>query len=85
MPDPLLDEVLVAWQEGEQLLPDLSPLSPDHEAVRLAINDLRNTYMALTDRGYRPPDRVLESQLRIERSTRAIREVGLRNPRAADR
>ena len=81
MPDPLVEEVLDAWKEGEELLPDLPALSPDQETVKLAINDLRSTYLNLVDRGYRSNDHVEASAQRIENSLRAIREVAERNAR----
>jgi len=81
MPDPLVEEVLDAWKEGEELLPGLPALSPDHESVKLAVNDLRSTYVNLVDRGYRSNDHVEASARRIENSLRIIREVAGRNSR----
>lgn len=49
MPARLIEEALRTWRDGERLLAELSPLDPDHEAVRLAIDQLRTTYTRLTN------------------------------------
>jgi hypothetical protein len=83
MPDPLVDVVLEAWKEGEELLPGLPPSSPDHEAVKLAINDLRSTYLELVDRG--PRRQAEASAQKVEDSLRAIRDVAERNTKPHNR
>jgi len=42
------EEVLSTWREAERLLATLPPLSPDEDAVRLAILTMRECYKELT-------------------------------------
>jgi hypothetical protein len=81
MPDAVLDELLEAWKQGEQLLPSLPPLSSDHETVRLAVAELRAAYVTLVDREHLATALVETSEPTIQRATHAIREVSDRTPR----
>ena len=44
----MIEDVLAEWRHGERLLEQLPPLSPDHEAVLLAVDRLRDVDAALT-------------------------------------
>jgi hypothetical protein len=46
----LIDQALETWREGERLLDELPPLTPDHETVRLELISLREAYRQLTGR-----------------------------------
>jgi hypothetical protein len=48
MPAKLVEEVRDAWLEGQHLLEQLPPLSSDHETVRLAVVQLKQTYARLS-------------------------------------
>ena len=80
MPDPLIDVVLEAWRQGEELLPTLKPQSPDHESVLLAVNELRTAYITLVDRSERSNGHGPGTEQAIQRSRSAIRSVAARNP-----
>lgn len=82
MPSTLVDEVLEVWKEGEQLLPDLQPLSPDHETVRVCVSDLRAAYVSLVSRGQSSGDNVERSRLAIDRARRSIEDVARRTNRS---
>jgi hypothetical protein len=44
-----LDEVLALWREGERLLEELPPDSPDRRPVQVHVYQLRRIYRRLTD------------------------------------
>jgi len=81
MPDAVVDELLEAWKQGEQLLPTLPPLSTDHETVRAAVADLRATYVVLVDRDHPTNPHPTEPEEAVRRAMRAIKEVSNRTPR----
>ena len=43
----LAEETLDVWREAERLLKRLSPLEPEHEAVRHVVIEMRTMYAAL--------------------------------------
>jgi hypothetical protein len=50
MSGSLIDQALETWREGERLLDELPPLTPDHETVRIELIRLREAYRQLTGR-----------------------------------
>ena len=45
----VVEELLATWREGERLLEELPPLSPDRETVMLCVAALKVDYASLTD------------------------------------
>ena len=45
-----VEELLRVWRDAERVLDTISPLSPDHEIVRMQVARLRDAYQAMTDR-----------------------------------
>jgi hypothetical protein len=43
-----VEELLSVWRDAERLLDTLPPMSPDHEAVRDAVVEVRAAYQAIT-------------------------------------
>jgi hypothetical protein len=75
MPAGLIEEALQAWREGERLLDELPPLTPDHETVRLSLIHLREAYRQLTGRSAATAAAIASCATTIESARTTIREI----------
>ena len=75
MPQNLIPKALAAWREGERLLEELPPLSPDHETVALAVARLREVYSSLTTSREVTPSALSTSRSTVEEAARVIAEA----------
>ena len=74
----LVEEILETWRFGERLLEDLHPTDPDHETVRLAVEQLREMYQDLTRRRDSSQDALAASDLARVRTRVLLEQVALR-------
>jgi hypothetical protein len=74
----LVEEILETWRFGERLLEDLPPIDPDHETVRLAVEQLRAIYQELTHLRDSSQDALAASELARARTRVLLDEVSMR-------
>jgi len=85
MPAKTVQAALDAWRDGERLLDELPPLSPDHETLRLAIATLKASYADLASTSDATADALGRTQSVIESTRETIVAVRLRHWRRASR
>ena len=68
----LIEEVLAEWRTGERLLEQVPPLSPDHEAVQLAVDRLRAVYAELTSTSEASAALIASSRSRVTAARRSL-------------
>ena len=81
----LTEQALEAWREGERLLEELPPLTPDHEAVRLELISLREAYRHLTGRSSASNETLAscaDTVAAAQETIRRVREQHVRAPEA---
>jgi hypothetical protein len=74
----VIEDVLSTWREAERLLATLPPLSPDEEAIRLAILTLRECYQVMTRDQPPRPIAVARSRDTVERAQVLLAEIRVR-------
>ena len=75
MSGSLIDQALETWREGERLLDELPPLTPDHETVRLELVGLREAYRQLTGRSTASADTLTSCADTVAAARATIRTV----------
>lgn len=81
MAQQAIAQALAAWREGERLLNQLPPVSPDRESVALAVRSARDVYTTLSRDAKVTADLVQRSQLIIADATTIIAEARARRGR----
>jgi hypothetical protein len=71
----VLEDSLIAWQDGSDLLETLPSLNPDHESVRLAVAKLRSVYEGAVARRQVGSVPLRSSRDAIESAARTLRAV----------
>jgi hypothetical protein len=71
----LIDQALEAWRDGERLLEELPPLTPDHETVRLELISLREAYRQMTGRSVASNETLASCADTVTSARETIRKV----------
>jgi hypothetical protein len=74
-----VEELLSVWRDAERLLDTLPPMSPDYEAVRDAVVELRSAYQTVT--GGRPvtDEALATATVRVREAERLVGEVRMKH------
>ena len=75
MSGTLIEQALEAWRDGERLLDELPPLTPDHETVRLQLISLRQAYREMTGRSAASKETLEACRDTVERAQDSIHKV----------
>jgi hypothetical protein len=78
VPGRLMEEALRAWREGERVLEELPPLTPEHESIRLAIIQLRDAYQMVSTPKLVTDEIMATTRALIDQSWQVIRHVQAR-------
>lgn len=79
MAQQTIAEALAVWREGERLLEQLPPVSPDRGSVALAVSSARDVYTVLSRDAKVTADLVQRSQMIIADARTVISEARARS------
>ena len=74
-----VEELLSVWRDAERLLDTLPPMSPDYEAVRAAVVEVRSAYQTITSGRPITDDALASVTARVRDAERLLGELRMRH------
>lgn len=74
-----VEELLSVWRDAERLLDTLPPMSPDHEAVRAAVVEVRSAYQRVTGGQPVTDEALAMAATRVRDAERLLGELRLKH------